>query len=66
MPNFFLDNEDIQFLFKHLDLAALARIQEDDLRGGTTATPITRRRMPRTPSITITACWKSSAKSPER
>jgi 3-(methylthio)propanoyl-CoA dehydrogenase len=30
VPNFFLDNEDIQFLFKHLDLAEIARIQEDD------------------------------------
>ena len=29
MANFFLDNEDIQFLFKHLDLAELARLQED-------------------------------------
>ena len=30
MANFFLDNEDIQFLFDHIDLAELARIQEDD------------------------------------
>jgi alkylation response protein AidB-like acyl-CoA dehydrogenase len=30
VPNFFLDNEDIQFLFKHLDLAEIARVQEDD------------------------------------
>ena len=30
MPNFFLDNEDIQFLFDHIDLAELARVQEDD------------------------------------
>ena len=30
MANFFLDNEDIQFLFNHIDLAELARIQEDD------------------------------------
>ncbi len=29
MANFFLDNEDIQFLFDHIDLAELARIQED-------------------------------------
>jgi len=28
VPNFFLDNEDIQFLFEHIDLAELARIQE--------------------------------------
>ena len=30
MANFFLDNEDIQFLFNHIDLAELAAIQEDD------------------------------------
>ncbi len=30
MANFFLDNQDIQFLFGHLDLAELARVQEDD------------------------------------
>ena len=30
MANYFLDNEDIQFLFQHIDLAELARIQEDD------------------------------------
>jgi alkylation response protein AidB-like acyl-CoA dehydrogenase len=30
VANFFLDNEDIQFLFEHIDLAELARIQEDD------------------------------------
>jgi 3-(methylthio)propanoyl-CoA dehydrogenase len=30
MTNFFLDNEDIQFLFKYMDLAELARIQEDN------------------------------------
>ncbi|MFH0982096.1 MAG: acyl-CoA dehydrogenase family protein [Planctomycetota bacterium] len=29
MPNFFTDNDDIQFLFEHLDLADLAAIQED-------------------------------------
>jgi alkylation response protein AidB-like acyl-CoA dehydrogenase len=29
MANFFLDNEDIQFLFGHIDLAELARLQED-------------------------------------
>lgn len=28
MPNFFYDNDDIQFLFHHFDLAELARIQE--------------------------------------
>ena len=33
MANFFLDNEDIQFLFDHVDLAELARIQEDDFAG---------------------------------
>ena len=30
MANYFLDNEDIQFLFDQIDLAKLARIQEDD------------------------------------
>jgi len=30
VANFFLDNEDIQFLFRHIDLAELARLQEDD------------------------------------
>lgn len=30
MPNFFSDNDDIQFLFNHLDLGEIARIQEDD------------------------------------
>jgi 3-(methylthio)propanoyl-CoA dehydrogenase len=33
MANFFLDNEDIQFLFKHLDLAELAALQEDNFAG---------------------------------
>ena len=32
MANFFLDNEDIQFLFHHIDLGALARLQEDDFK----------------------------------
>ncbi|MGA2621471.1 MAG: acyl-CoA dehydrogenase family protein [Thermoguttaceae bacterium] len=30
MANYFLDNEDLQFLFEHVGLAELARIQEDD------------------------------------
>ena len=30
MANFFLDNDDIQFLFNHIDMAELARLQEDD------------------------------------
>lgn len=30
MANFFLDNEDIQFLLQHIDVRELARIQEDD------------------------------------
>jgi len=30
VPNFFTDDDDIQFLFNHLDLAEVARIQEDD------------------------------------
>ncbi len=29
MANFFLDNEDIQFLFQHINLAELAALQED-------------------------------------
>jgi alkylation response protein AidB-like acyl-CoA dehydrogenase len=29
MANYFLDNEDIQFLFEHFDLRELARMQED-------------------------------------
>ncbi|MEN6452494.1 MAG: acyl-CoA dehydrogenase family protein [Thermoguttaceae bacterium] len=29
MANYFLDNDDIQFLFGHIDVAELARIQED-------------------------------------
>ena len=29
MANFFLDNDDIQFLFDHIDLAELAGVQED-------------------------------------
>jgi hypothetical protein len=32
MPNFFRDNDDLQFLFEHLDLAGIATIQEDDFR----------------------------------
>ncbi len=28
MGNYFLDNEDIQFLFRHIDLKELARLQE--------------------------------------
>ncbi len=32
MANFFTDNEDIQFLFEHMDLARLAGIMEDDFR----------------------------------
>ncbi len=30
MPNFFTDNEDLQFIFEHMDLAEIARVQEDD------------------------------------
>ena len=30
MANFFLDNEDIRFLFEHIDLGELAKMQEDD------------------------------------
>jgi len=32
--NFFLDNEDILFLFDHIDLKELARIQEEDTANG--------------------------------
>ena len=35
MANFFLDNQDIQFLFEHIDLKELARIQELDAENGT-------------------------------
>ena len=34
MGNFFLDNQDIRFLFDHLDLMQLARIQELDAANG--------------------------------
>ncbi|NOX53941.1 MAG: hypothetical protein GXP27_05775 [Planctomycetes bacterium] len=34
MANFFLDNEDILFLFDHIDLKELARIQEEDTDNG--------------------------------
>jgi alkylation response protein AidB-like acyl-CoA dehydrogenase len=34
VANFFLDNGDIQFLFDYLDIAELARIQEDDFSHG--------------------------------
>jgi alkylation response protein AidB-like acyl-CoA dehydrogenase len=34
VANFFLDNQDIQFLFDHIDLAELAKIQELDTRNG--------------------------------
>jgi 3-(methylthio)propanoyl-CoA dehydrogenase len=30
VANFFLDNDDIQFLFNHIDMAGLARLQEDN------------------------------------
>ena len=32
MANFYTDNDDIQFLFKHMDLARLACIMEEDFR----------------------------------
>ncbi|MEI8372598.1 MAG: acyl-CoA dehydrogenase family protein [Planctomycetota bacterium] len=32
MANFFLDNEDIQFLFNHIDMEELAKQQEDDFK----------------------------------
>lgn len=34
MANFFLDNQDIRFLFDHIDLEELAEIQELDTRNG--------------------------------
>ncbi len=34
MANFFLDNEDIQFLFHHIDLGELAKLQEDGFAAG--------------------------------
>ena len=34
MANFFLDNQDIQFLFDHIDLKELARIQENETLNG--------------------------------
>ncbi|HUT95880.1 MAG TPA: acyl-CoA dehydrogenase family protein [Thermoguttaceae bacterium] len=34
MGNYFLDNRDIQFLFDHVDLAELARVQEADTANG--------------------------------
>jgi 3-(methylthio)propanoyl-CoA dehydrogenase len=44
VANFFLDNEDIQFLFNHIDLAEMARIQEDDFarkdNGGADYVPV--------------------------
>jgi 3-(methylthio)propanoyl-CoA dehydrogenase len=33
MANFFTDNQDIQFLFSHIDLAEIAAVQEDDFTG---------------------------------
>ena len=34
MGNYFLDNQDIRFLFEHIDLGELARIQEADTANG--------------------------------
>src|SRR3974390_607813 len=33
MANFFTDNDDIQFLFNHLNLAEIAAVQEDGFNG---------------------------------
>jgi hypothetical protein len=33
MPNYFTDNQDIQFLFDHFDLREIAAIQEREIRG---------------------------------
>jgi alkylation response protein AidB-like acyl-CoA dehydrogenase len=32
MPNFYTDNDDIRFLFKHFDLGALAKLCEEDFK----------------------------------
>jgi hypothetical protein len=32
MPNFYTDNDDIKFLFKHFDLGALAKLCEEDFK----------------------------------
>ncbi len=32
MPNFYTDNEDMQFLLKHIDVAELAALQEEDFK----------------------------------
>ncbi len=32
MPNFYTDNDDIRFLFKHIDIGALARLYEEDFK----------------------------------
>jgi len=32
MPNFYTDNDDIRFLFKHIDLGELAKLCEEDFR----------------------------------
>ncbi len=43
MPNFFTDNEDIRFVFEHMDLAEIARAQEDgfaDAQGGVDHAPV--------------------------
>ena len=34
MPNFFLDNEDIRFLFEHIDMQNVARVQEEGYESG--------------------------------
>ena len=32
MPNFYTDNDDIRFLFKHIDIGALAKLSEEDFK----------------------------------
>lgn len=32
MPNFYTDNDDIRFLFKHIDLAGIAAMREEDFK----------------------------------
>ena len=58
--NFFLDNQDIQFLFSHLDLPELARVQERFAENGDADYVPARCR--KTPSTGTAGSWRSSAK----
>ncbi len=59
MANFFLDNQDIQFLFDHLDLDEMAR--SAGAAAQRTATPTTHPPTRPTRSTTTAASWRSSA-----